>query len=368
MSNTTKAPVSPSVWSLLRLKMERVARRFLALPDDNGPTDPDHTSYREPQQEHDDVALAGELSLPRTSEEQPTIALRMVVFSDTDNDTETVRYALWLLGVCDRQGSWRDHVRHITIVHTGDWLNKFNPDPHALDFFKKLQQSAPPTCRVIMLNGNHELELLRRSESVETLLLTPSDLEFIRNQNIIYIEQNTLFVHGYPNLELLTCLRQLWKENVPLNHFNDRFRKAFFQGEMALFRLREGLEMLGDLADDSQFYNQCTAEGLTNGEKVSNLLLSLGIHIVVHGHKPNNSVQLDDELGDEVPGVRFINNDNRVKRTGLGGVLLLDNMTRVEFLNMKRLQEAGDERNYRKKLRKLIGTRKKDQSSEDMEP
>ncbi|MBF0124018.1 MAG: metallophosphoesterase [Magnetococcales bacterium] len=342
--------------------MRKTARRFL--------TGAPESSRDEPQASSSQLLTNASLPVVQpfpevNSTEQSTVALRVVVFSDTDNDTEIVCYTLWLLGLCDRRGFWRSHVRHVTLVHTGDWLNKLDPNPHTLDFFKRLQESAPPTCRVVILNGNHELELLRRFESAEQILLTAADLDFIRQQNIIYIEQNTLFVHGYPNVELLTCLRQLWQEKVPLNHFNDRFRKAFFQGELALFRLREGMEMLGDLSDDSQFYTQCTAEGLTNGEKVSNLLLGLGIHIVVHGHKPNNAVQLDDELGDEVPGVRFINNDNRVKRTGLGGLLLLDNMTRVEFINMKRLHEAGDERTYRKKLRKLIGTRKKDRSLEE---
>jgi hypothetical protein len=292
----------------------------------------------------------------------PEPARRWMVFSDTDNEVEPMRYALWLTGLCDRRGHWKAFVRNVTVIHTGDWINKWDPDPYAIDFLKRLQESAPETCRVILLNGNHEISLLRRMDAGESLPLAQSDSEFIRRQSIIHVERDTLFVHGYPTLDLLGFLQQLLDEHAALNDFNDRFRRAFFHGAHAWFRQPQGFEMLGDLpVPITRFYAELDQQtGISKGMLTGSLLSGMGIRRVIHGHKPNDAVQQDHELGDDVPGIRFINNDNRVRKTGLGGLLLLDDMETVEFINMRRLQEIGGEINYRQHLRRLARTRKRD--------
>ncbi|MBF0369601.1 MAG: metallophosphoesterase [Magnetococcales bacterium] len=283
-----------------------------------------------------------------------------LVISDTDNDIETVCLVLWLTGLCDRRGFWNPGIGPVKVVHTGDWLNKFDPDPHALDFFKRLQNTAPPGCSLVLLNGNHELEILKRAEAGEHTPLTPQDLDFIRSQDLIHGDQGVLYVHGYPNCDLLKSLRQFCREGSPLNDFNNLFRKAFYEGSHALFRQNQGLMMVGDIPKPKAYFARINRFGITNGAHVAEMLQELGFDRVIHGHKPcENSLQQDYELKSEIPGIRVINNDNRIKRSGLGG-LLINTKGRVSFINPEQMREAGGEKEYRKKLRKILKTRKRD--------
>ncbi|MBF0157477.1 MAG: hypothetical protein HQL57_09870, partial [Magnetococcales bacterium] len=65
------------------------------------------------------------------------------------------------------------------------------------------------------------------------------------------------------------------------------------------------------------------------------------------------------ELAEELPGIRLINNNTRVKRYGLGA-LLLDGKGRVETINFPAMQRIGSEESYRLHLAKLLGTDKED--------
>ena len=350
------------LWSRLRLQFQNVARRLL-LPELDAIEHEKTADVLLPAVASPEGAASEVLGL--SCDLSDLQQRRWIVFSDTDNDVEPIRYGLWLAGLCNRRGHWKSTGHHVTLVHTGDWINKWDPDPYVIDFLQRLKETAPPTCKVILLNGNHEISLLCRIDAGESVPLTASDCNFIRQQEILYVEKDTLFVHGYPTHDLLSFLQQLLNEGVmDLNEFNDRFRKAFFYGKHALFRQKEGFEMLGDLPMPiAQFYAQRNAEGKRLGETASALLTRLGICRVIHGHKPNEAIQKDDELGQTVPGVRFINNDNRVKKNGLGGLLLLNEMTEVEFLNSHRLEEYGGEKLYRKRLRGLMGTNKQETSS-----
>ncbi|MBF0460286.1 MAG: metallophosphoesterase [Magnetococcales bacterium] len=281
-----------------------------------------------------------------------------LVLSDTDNDLNAVRYVLWLAGLCDRRGHWRKGVRHFCVVHTGDWLNKFNPRPEALEFFQTLQSSAPDSCSVVLLVGNHEVELLQRVASGIRTRLSEDQLAFIRKQNVLHVSRNILYLHGYPTINLLALLLQVQQEHGELSIFSHRLRKAFYEGEHALFKEREGLEMIGDIRRVKQYYMRGGVDGERYGVRVSRLLQQLGIDTVIHGHRPHVLIQLDHELSAEVPGIRIINNDNKANRTGCGAAVV-DWKGYVRFINPKAMYVLGGEKAFRKKICRVLGTGKK---------
>ncbi|MBF0583571.1 MAG: hypothetical protein HQL80_04960 [Magnetococcales bacterium] len=282
-----------------------------------------------------------------------------VVLSDTDNDFTSVIQTLWLTGLCDQNGRWMPGLRNIQVVHTGDWLNKWDPNPHVLDGFKRLQETTPEGCRLILLNGNHELSILQMADKGLRTHLTPEDLAFIRRQHLLHADHGRLFVHGYPSSELLMILKQFQRDGVAPEGYNDRLQTLFFEGNFPLFRETQGLRVIGDIKNPKFYYNQKNQQGSSRGEQAASILQSLGFATVVHGHRPSSEVQVDYELQEELPGVRMINNDNRIRQTNLGGVLLSDQGYAV-FINPHTLRVAGSEKILRKRLCKLMGTRQKD--------
>ncbi len=288
-------------------------------------------------------------TLERT--ERPAYTL---VLSDTDNDLEAVQYVLWLVGLCDRRGRWRRGARPLHVVHTGDWLNKFNPNLEVLEFFQRLQSSAPEGCSVVLLVGNHEVEILQRVAAGIRTRLSKAHLEFIRKQDVIHVADNILYLHGYPTINLLSLLFQIKQEEQALNLFNQRFRKAFYGGRYPLFKEREGLEMIGDIRHVNQYYMRTGVDGERYGVRVSRLLHRLGIDTVIHGHRPNMLIQLDHELGDEIPGIRIVNNDNKASITGFGAAVV-DTRGMVRFINPKAMQVLGGEKAFRKQIGRVLG-------------
>ncbi|MBF0285538.1 MAG: metallophosphoesterase [Magnetococcales bacterium] len=287
----------------------------------------------------------------------PVVAPRWtIVLSDTDNGLESVHYSLWIAGVCDRAGRWREEVRGVRIVHTGDWLSKQDPEPRVVDYFWELQETAPPECPVIMLQGNHEVEILKRAALGDYSHLTHRELDFIRAQLFLYAESGVLYLHGYPTVNLLLLLHQLRDEGADVNDFNRRMWKPFHEGRYALFRDEAGLEFVGDVRQVKKWFTSRDADGETYGRRISRLLKGLGIHTVIHGHRPNSFLQVDDEFYLEVPGIRMIDNDNQVKLCGLGAALVNDRGA-VRFVNLKEMYLAGGEKAFRKQLRQCLELR-----------
>ena len=282
-----------------------------------------------------------------------------VVLSDTDNDVKSIQYSLWMLGLIGKSGEWRRGVENFRLVHTGDWLNKTNPSKEVIATLAGLRNSLPENAQMVILNGNHELEILQKSENDNSMGLSQEELEFIRAQDLIHVCGRNLFVHGYPTFELLRLLVHMKNESGCLNDFNDRFRKAIYEGEYALFREKEGMAILGDIRQARAYYKSKSADGETHGAKISKLLKKIGIDTVVHGHRPNMLVQQDFELKLEVPGIRFINNDNKARLSKLGATLIKEDDW-VKFVNLREMYWAGGELVYRKIIRKELGTRKKD--------
>ncbi len=83
---------------------------------------------------------------------------------------------------------------------------------------------------MVLLVGNHEVEILQRMASGVRTRLTPDHVTFIQKQDVLYVSGNILFMHGYPTTHLLSLLAQIKEENAGLNIFNQRFRKALHEG------------------------------------------------------------------------------------------------------------------------------------------
>ncbi|MBF0445335.1 MAG: metallophosphoesterase [Magnetococcales bacterium] len=283
-----------------------------------------------------------------------------LVLSDTDNDIQTTIYALWLTGLCDEYGNWNPGLPNIQVVHTGDWLNKWRPSHQAVAFFKNLQQSAPIQCPVKLLNGNHELAILHMYDNNFTSPLTEDDIAFIRNQDIIHVTSDTLFLHGYPTLNLANILLQMKREELALADFPARLHNVFYAKNRPLYSEPQGMEIIGDLRRPKFYYEkQLENYQASQGQETAEILQKLGVNTVVHGHKPNNNVQIDQELAKQIPGIRLVNNDNRCKQTGMGG-MLINRDSEIIFLNPTTMKDAGGEKGFRKLLKKRLKTRRKD--------
>ena len=282
-----------------------------------------------------------------------------LVLSDTDNDFRSVLRVLWLTGLCDQNGCWTPDLQNIQVIHTGDWLNKWDPNPHVLDGFKRLQESVPEGCRFVLLNGNHELSILQMADKGLRTPLTPNDLAFIQSQSLIHCNSGILYLHGYPSTELLSILKQFHRDALPAETFNDHLRAQFFEGSSPLFQESQSLRLIGDVKNPRAYFNQKSQNGISRGKYAASLLQEMGFDTVIHGHKPNAEIQVDHELQEEIPGIRLINNDNRIRVNEVGGVLI-SHQNYAIFINPQALRDAGSDKVLRKKLRKLLGTRWKD--------
>lgn len=304
------------------------------------------------------VALARSVFSPPETKETPPESKATIVLSDTDNDVQCIKANLNFAGICNRQGHWKEGVKNVKIVHTGDWLSKNNPNPGVVDFLNELNSSAPETCEVVLLNGNHEIEGLVGEEGRKKTKLSKAQIAFIKQQDFLHIADGILYMHGYPRLELIQVLIQLRDEGVEdLNVFNEKFRKPFYQGVRALYTEDSGLAMIGDFDKVKTYYQSKTEECQTHGQKVSHLLTMLGIHTVIHGHKPQKTgEQLDGEFKEEIPNIRMINNDIQVKDNRWGCTMIRGEGASQEIIFHNNTKRGPT----KKEAKKFMGTQKKD--------
>lgn len=348
-----------TLWDRIRSGFQGALRHIWSVESQNDPQ-PAWLLPELPTAQPDPLPVQAETAPPTPwTAPTPACAAWTLVLSDTDNDFSSVLRALWLTGLCDQNGCWTEGLQQIHVVHTGDWLNKWDPNPHVLDGFKRLQETTPEGCQLTLLNGNHELSILQMADQGLRTPLTAEDLAFIRRQHLLHIDRETLFLHGYPSTDLLLILKQFEREGTEREAFNDRLHKVFFDGRYPLFRESRSLHLIGDIKSPRLYYNQKSQNGLYRGRQTAAILQELGLTTVVHGHKPGSETQQDHELQEDIPGIRVINNDNRIRQTGWGG-LLLSSQGDTVFINPQALRAAGNEKILRKRLRKLLGTRWKD--------
>jgi hypothetical protein len=116
------------------------------------------------------AALSDKLALPSTG--------RLVALGDLHGDLAAARRALVLVGAVEARGSASDQNSAasdhwsggaLTLVQTGDVLDRGDDDRAILDLLLKLQEEAPSAGgRVLLLSGNHELMNVQQNFSYVT--------------------------------------------------------------------------------------------------------------------------------------------------------------------------------------------------------
>ena len=259
---------------------------------------------------------------------RPARQRRVLVVADSENDTEGVQNSLRFAGLVGKRGKFKKKASGAQIVQTGDLLHKNAPDPAVVVFWDELRTAAERAgCSLHIVAGNHELEIWRRLRSGERLGLKRREQrmveDLIRTTRLFHVEGSMLFIHGYPTVKLLSHMHAYRTgTGKDLNDYNqDFFQPALDDSnqlaQYAYPRRRNRLGcLLHDITDPERYYRR-------HGKEVAGLLTSLGIDLVVHGHRPERSgVQADFEFARWLPGVRMISNDVQLRVMGLGGTVI----------------------------------------------
>jgi hypothetical protein len=246
----------------------------------------------------------------------------------------------------------------VTIVHTGDLIDKKNPDFSVVQYWQYLQQDAlTKGCHVKLIVGNHEQDIWQKIRAGEKCGMRAKQADwlndFIEGLDLFYVAGPVLFVHGYPTLEFLKALLH-FKEvtGKDLNYFNaDHYKKAFRSvnaiRQYAYVRANRKINyLLYDVADASRYYKK-------HGRAVSAVFAQLKIDIVVHGHRPQRSgIQVDYEFCKSIPNVRMIGNDTMVKRSGIGATVI--RMTSEGALDLVFINSKTESKKLRRKVHKYL--------------
>jgi hypothetical protein len=299
-----------------------------------------------------------QLKKPENHADRPAFPSPCIVFSDTDNDVNSVRNTLRFSGILNRKGEISETLEGTTILHTGDLIDKKNPDYSIVQYWRQLQQDTlTKGGHLKLIVGNHEQEIWQnilagKECGIETNQAR-SLTDFIERLDLFYVAGPVLFIHGYPTLEFLEVLLH-FKETTgkELNCFNtDHYKKAFrsinAMRQYAYARdNRKTHYLLYDVADASRYYKK-------QGKAVGAVLAKLKIDIIVHGHRPQRSgVQVDYEFEKWIPGVRMIGNDTMVRRSGIGASVIRvtsSGALDIVFINTKTISKK-----LRKKVRKIL--------------
>lgn len=295
---------------------------------------------------------------PEIRAEQPVFSGRCIVFSDTDNCMNSLKNTLRFAGILNEKDELTDDLEGISIFHTGDMIDKKNPDPSVVKYWQHLQQDAlARRCHVKLIVGNHEQEIWQKIMTGEQYGMRAEQVhwlsEFIESLDLFHVAGPILFIHGYPTLEFLQTLLHFQEvTGKDLNCFNtDHYKRAFVSvkamRQYSYVRERRRTHyLLYDVADASRYYKK-------QGRLVGAVLAQLNIDIVVHGHRPQRSgVQVDYEFGKWIPKVRMIGNDTMVRSRGIGATVIRvasSGAVDIDFINKKTKSEK-----LRRKVRKNL--------------
>ena len=284
---------------------------------------------------------------------------RFIVFSDTDNDLDSVNTTLRFAGILGHGGEINENVEGLTIIHTGDLIDKKEPDLAVVEFWQLLQQDAlRKGCRVKLIAGNHEQAIWQRIHAGKNYGMDDDQAQklkdFIESLDLFCVAGPVLFLHGYPTLEFLQALAH-FKEvtGKDLNGFNeDHYKKSFISvramKQYSYVRENRNIKhLLYDITNPSDYYRK-------KGRLIGSILEQLEIRIVVHGHKPQRSGrQADYEFGNWIPNIRMVGNDTNVSRRGIGATVIRETSTGIfdiVFINSK---TASDE--LHRKVQETLG-------------
>lgn len=284
---------------------------------------------------------------------------RFIVFSDTDNDLDSVNATLRFAGILGHKSEIDESIEGLTILHTGDLIDKKEPDLAVVEFWQLMQRDAlRKGCRVRLVAGNHEQEIWQRIHAGKSYGMDDDQArklkKFVENMDLFYVAGPVLFLHGYPTLEFLQALAHFREvTGKDLNSFNDDHYKKSFISVRAMRQYsyvrdsRNRKHLLYDITNASDYYRK-------KGRLIGNILERLGIRIVVHGHKPQRSGrQADYEFGNWIPNIRMVGNDTNVSRRGIGATVIREESTGIfdiVFINSK---TASDE--LRRKVQEGLG-------------
>lgn len=283
---------------------------------------------------------------------------RLLALADCENEIDAVKSTLRFAGLTTKDGRLKARSKDACIIQTGDLLYKQAPDPSVVDYWQALQADAEARgCSLILLAGNHELEIWQRLQAGQDLGLKRHQQEtvkaLIRGMRLIHVEGSILFIHGYPTLKLLEDIRQ-YRETTgeDINAYNEhRYRPTLeVRKRLMNFAYRRGdaarQALLHDVQDPQRYYRQ-------RGREVAMLLGKLGIDIVVHGHRPERSgMQTDFELRRWLPGVRMISNDTQMAQHGLGATVIAQpSWERPEVILVNSIAANA---NLRRRVRRLM--------------
>lgn len=264
---------------------------------------------------------------PRQDAKLPVLR-RVVAIADCENDTVSVQASLRFVGLLNKQGKLKTKSRGACIVQTGDFLHKNAPNPSVVGYWEGLRTAVDAAgCALHLVAGNHELEIWRRLKSGARLGLKRCDQQatqdLIRTTKLFHVEGSMLFIHGYPTINLLRHI-EAYKiaTGKGLNDYNQDCFQAAFDDPKLLARYaypRTNVRkdsLLYDVAAPARYYRR-------HGQEVAELLNSLGIDLVVHGHRPERSgLQADNELQQWLPGIRMISSDIQLRVQGLGATVI----------------------------------------------
>jgi hypothetical protein len=270
------------------------------------------------------------------SKESSPNKLEIITITDTHNDYEAILRNLKIHNIIDENGEWRDGVNNVQVIHTGDVINKKNPDKKSLEYMFHLKATAPESCSVEILAGNHEMEYLMGTKGIAE---EGSERKLIEGMSLISASGPVLFLHGYPTRKLLRWILSYvtYEEySVPdaIGEINRQFSEAleesssgynnklkhFLFGEKAkkkgLVHEAESLEKKEENTEEINkpkplFQKVLPADYYQkHGKEVSELLAKLGIEIVVHGHaRTSKGIQRIGEFSKYLPNVTLIDND-----------------------------------------------------------
>ncbi len=128
----------------------------LAAACSRTPSEPPGRAREEPVRSSNSAAPDGAQPKATTGAFRLPAADRLVAIGDLHGDLASTRQALRLAGAIDENDRWVG--KNLTLVQTGDQLDRGDDEPEILALLERLSAEAQKAGgRVVVLNGNHEL-------------------------------------------------------------------------------------------------------------------------------------------------------------------------------------------------------------------